>query len=85
MNLGYTALILICSSKLSIQDCSLDNAIDVLNGLQSSTPIDCLMNSQSLIANRGLILDDADGDGIPDQIIKIICVPRTGVVLLDPR
>jgi hypothetical protein len=85
VNLGYTALILVCSSQLSIQDCSLDNAIDILNGLQSSTPIDCLMNSQSLIANSGLILDDADGDGIPDQIIKIVCVPSTGVVLLDPR
>jgi hypothetical protein len=83
MDLGYTALILICSSKLSTEDCSLDNAIDVLNGLRSSTPIDCLMNSQSLIANSGLVPDD--GDGIPDQIIKIICVPSTGVVLLDPR
>ena len=90
--MNYVALILVCASNITVPNCSLDNAIDVLNGLTSNTPIDCLMNSQSLIANSQMALVDMDKDGIEgddargdNAYIKVVCVPSTGVVYLDPR
>ena len=51
MQPGITALILICSAALAKPDCTVDTATDMLAGLDANTPIECLMNSQALVAH----------------------------------
>src|SRR5215472_7954122 len=74
MQPGITALILICSAALAKPDCTVDTATDMLAGLDANTPIECLMNSQALIAQSGLALQLEK-----DQYLKVVCVPKETV------
>ena len=74
MQPGITALILICSAALAKPDCTVDTATDMLAGLDANTPIECLMNSQALIAQSGLAHQLEK-----DQYLKVVCVPKETV------
>ena len=74
MQPGITALILICSAALAKPDCTVDTATDMLAGLDANTPIECLMNSQALVAQSGLVHQLEK-----DQYLKVVCVPKETV------
>src|SRR5215831_11946820 len=80
MQPGITALILICSAALARPDCTVDTATDMLAGLDANTPIECLMNSQALVAQSGLA-DQLE----KDQYLKVVCVPKETVASSVPR
>src|SRR6516162_7200416 len=71
MQPGITALILICSAALAKPDCTVTTATDMLAGLDANTPIECLMNSEALIAQSGLASQLEK-----DQYLKVVCVPK---------
>src|SRR5215470_18833466 len=74
MQPGITALILICSAVLAKPDCTIDTATDMLVGLDANTPIECLMNSEALIAQSGLASQLEK-----DQYLKVECVRKETV------
>src|SRR5215470_12981781 len=74
MQPGITALILICSATLAKPDCTVDTATDMLTGFDANTPIECLMNSQALVAQSGL-----EHQLEKDQYLKVVCVPKETV------
>ena len=74
MSPGITALILICSAVLAKPDCTTDTATDMLVGLDANTPIECLMNSEALVAQSALAPQLEK-----DQYLKIVCVPKETV------
>jgi hypothetical protein len=62
------AVVLICSARIAVQDCSVDNATDVTLGESASTVFECLASGQALIASTAL------GPGLgKDQYLKITC------------
>jgi hypothetical protein len=71
MQPGITAIILICASTISRQDCSVDTATDMIQGFDANTPIECAMNSEALIAQSALGPDLGKG-----QYLKIVCVQK---------
>jgi hypothetical protein len=71
---GITALILICSAVLAKPDCTIDTATDMLVGLDANTPIECLMNSEALIAQSALAPQLEKG-----QYLMVVCVPKETV------
>jgi len=74
MQPGITAIILICASTISRQDCSIVTATDMIQGFDANTPIECAMNSQALIAQSAL------GPGLgTDQYLKVICIQKERV------
>ena len=52
---SITSVILICARALLPQDCTVDSATDMLEGLDANTPIECLMSSQALIVQSALL------------------------------
>ena len=74
MEPGITALILICSVVLANPDCTTDTATDMLVGLDANTPIECLMNSEALVAQSALAPQLEK-----DQYLKVVCVPKETV------
>ena len=66
-----TSVILICASALLPQDCTIDSATDMLEGLGANTPIECLMSSQALIAQSALLPVRVAAD----HYLKVICLP----------
>jgi hypothetical protein len=68
---GIIAIILICSAALARPDCTTDTASDMMQGLEASTPIDCAISSQALIAQSALGPDLGK-----DQYLKVVCVPK---------
>ena len=81
MQPGITALILICSAALAKPECTVDTATDMLAGLNANTPIECLMNSQALIAQSALL----SADKAVDHYLKVICLPSRDVANLRVR
>ena len=73
-----TSVILICATALSPQDCTVDSATDMLEGLAANTPIECLMSSQALIAQSALLPPNEAAD----HYLKVICLPSREVVNL---
>jgi hypothetical protein len=69
MQPGITALILVCAGTLRISDCTIDNATDMMMGMGANTPIECLMNSQALVAQSALAPLLKNG-----QYLKVVCV-----------
>src|SRR5215467_5154773 len=80
MQPGITALILICSAVLAKPDCTITTATDMLVGLGANTPIECLMNSEALIAQSGLASQLEK-----DQYLKVVCVPKEAVASVLQR
>jgi hypothetical protein len=68
---SITSVILICANALLPQDCTVDSAADMLEGLEANTPIDCLMSSQALIAQSALL----PANMAADHYLKVICLP----------
>jgi hypothetical protein len=66
-----TSIILICASALLPQDCTIDSATDMLEGLGANTPIECLMSSQALIAQSALL----PARVAADHYLKVVCLP----------
>jgi hypothetical protein len=66
-----TSVILICASALLPQDCTVDSATDMLEGLEANTPIECLMSSQALIAQSALLRPEVAAD----HYLKVVCLP----------
>src|SRR5215813_12831678 len=66
-----TSVILVCATALPPQDCTVDSATDMLEGLGANTPIECLMSSQALIAQSALLPPDEAAD----HYLKVICLP----------
>jgi hypothetical protein len=69
-----TATILVCSAALARPDCTITTATDMLVGLGANTPIECLMNSEALIAQSGLASQLEK-----DQYLKVECVRKETV------
>ena len=69
-----TAIILVCSAALTRPDCTTTTATDMLMGLDANTPIECLMNSEALIAQSGLASQLEK-----DQYLKVVCVRKETV------
>ena len=69
-----TTIILVCSAALARPDCTLTTATDMLVGLGANTPIECLMNSEALIAQSGLASQLEK-----DQYLKVECVRKETV------
>ena len=59
---------LICASSVQVQDCSRENALDVVTG-PAHTLQECLIQGPVLAANAGL------GNG-KDSYVKTRCEPR---------
>ena len=74
MSPGITALILICSAVLAKSDCTIDTATDMLVGLDANTPIECLMNSEALVAQSALAPQLEK-----NQYLMVVCVPKETV------
>ena len=71
MAAGFTVLILICSASLAIPDCSVNNAIDVVRGPDSSSIYGCGFSGQAMIASTAL------GPELgKEQYLKIVCTDR---------
>ena len=65
-----TSVILICANALLPQDCTIDSATDMLEGLGANTPIECLMSSQALIAQSALL----PANVAKDHYLKVVCL-----------
>ena len=74
MEPDLTAIILVCSAALARPDCTVTSATDMLAGLDANTPIECLMNSEALIAQSGLASQLEK-----DQYLKVECVRKETV------
>ena len=66
-----TSIILICTSALLPQDCTVDSATDMLEGLGANTPIECLMSRQALIVQSALLPPAKAAD----HYLKVVCLP----------
>jgi hypothetical protein len=73
-----TSIILICASALPPQDCAIDSATDMLEGLGANMPIECLMSSQALIAQSALLPTRVAAD----HYLKVVCLPSDKIVNL---
>jgi hypothetical protein len=65
--LGYSILILICSTALSHADCQAKTATDVVRGPVVDNPIMCTLNAETMVASTDLV----QGDGT--QYVKVVC------------
>ena len=74
MEPDLTAIILVCSAALARPDCTVTSATDMLAGLDANTPIECLMNSEALIAQSGLASQLEK-----DQYLKVECARKETV------
>lgn len=74
-----TSIILICATALPPQDCTVDSATDMLEGLGANTPIECLMSSEALIAQSALL----PANERADHYLKVVCLPSRQVVGLQ--
>jgi len=80
MEPGITALVLICATTLRVSDCTTDNATDMMMGMDANTPIECLMNSQALVAQSALAPLLENG-----QYLKVVCVQKAKLASIMQR
>lgn len=69
----FTALILICSMKITpaVDTCDRRNAVDVISMADTfNSPVTCMMTGQAYLAGSAIGRDLA-----PDERVKVICTP----------
>jgi hypothetical protein len=71
------SIILVCSATIAVQNCSVDNATDVIHGPDANTPFDCAFSSQAIIAQTAIGPDLGR-----DQYLKILCVDRKHAAMI---
>ncbi len=61
-------MILICSQNVSMVDCQMETALDIINGPQTASVMACGMQSQALLAQGTLLRHEG-------EYAKIRCTP----------
>jgi hypothetical protein len=71
MNPVFAVIMLICGTNISMPDCTVDTATDVVRGPDANSIFDCGYTGQAMIASTAL------GPGLgKDQYLKIVCADK---------